>query len=141
MSEFKAFNPYLRDGGNPSAPGATPPASPADAVAYGGEFKNNSGHTEGVDARVHQAGFTTTFPPNTRMVSGTFTTTDFTSRRENGNAVGPTYAAVTARSYHTGGVNSALMDGSVRFFRDAISQETWRALGTRAGGEVVGDDY
>ncbi|MBX9681299.1 MAG: DUF1559 domain-containing protein [Gemmataceae bacterium] len=142
VSEFKTFNPYLRDGGNPSALGVAPPATPADAVAYGGAFKPDSGHTEGVDARVHQVGFTTTFPPNTQMVSGTFTTTDFTSMRENGNAAGPTYAAVTARSYHTGGVNAALMDGSVRFFSDAVPLGTWRAIGTRAGGEVVpGDAY
>jgi hypothetical protein len=30
-----------------------------------------------------------------------------------------------------------LMDGSVRFVRDTIAQTTWRALGTRAGAEVV----
>ena len=142
VSEFKTFNPYLRDGGSPSALGVAPPATPAAAVAYGGTLKADSGHTEGVDARVHQVGFTTTFPPNTDVVSGTYTTTDFTSVRENGNAAGPTYAAVTARSYHTGGgVNAALMDGSVRFFRDAVPQETWRALGTRAGGEVINDDF
>jgi hypothetical protein len=32
-----------------------------------------------------------------------------------------------------------LMDGSVRFVNSSISQATWRALGTRSGGEVVGD--
>ena len=41
-----------------------------------------------------------------------------------------------ARSYHTGGVNAALADGSVRFYADTIDQFTWRALSTRAGGEV-----
>jgi len=41
-----------------------------------------------------------------------------------------------ARSRHTGGVNAALCDGSVRFFRDTVSVETWRALGTASGGEV-----
>jgi hypothetical protein len=33
------------------------------------------------------------------------------------------------------------MDGSVRFVNNGISQATWRALGTRAGGEVVGGDF
>jgi prepilin-type N-terminal cleavage/methylation domain-containing protein len=46
-----------------------------------------------------------------------------------------------ARSNHTGGVNAALGDGSVRFFNSNISTFTWRALGTRSGGEVLGNDY
>src|SRR5262245_46497448 len=45
----------------------------------------------------------------------------------------------TARSYHVGGVNLLLADGSVRFVRDGITLATWRALGTRNGGEVPGD--
>ncbi len=41
----------------------------------------------------------------------------------------------TARSYHPGGVNAALADGSVRFFGNGIDVKTWRALGTRAGSD------
>ena len=44
-----------------------------------------------------------------------------------------------ARSRHAGGVNLLLGDGSVRFVRDGVTQVTWMALGTRAGGEVLGD--
>jgi prepilin-type N-terminal cleavage/methylation domain-containing protein/prepilin-type processing-associated H-X9-DG protein len=44
-----------------------------------------------------------------------------------------------ARSRHNGGVNLALCDGSARFVRDTIELATWRALATRAGGEVPGD--
>jgi prepilin-type processing-associated H-X9-DG protein len=44
---------------------------------------------------------------------------------------------VGARSRHTGGVNVALADGSVRFVADGIDLTTWRAMGTRANGEVV----
>jgi prepilin-type N-terminal cleavage/methylation domain-containing protein/prepilin-type processing-associated H-X9-DG protein len=40
-------------------------------------------------------------------------------------------------SRHTGGVNVLMADGSVRFLRDTISAATFRALGSRAGGEVV----
>jgi prepilin-type processing-associated H-X9-DG protein len=46
-------------------------------------------------------------------------------------------AHAAARSKHPGGVNAALADGSVRFFADSVDQAAWRAMGTRAGGEVV----
>jgi prepilin-type N-terminal cleavage/methylation domain-containing protein/prepilin-type processing-associated H-X9-DG protein len=45
-----------------------------------------------------------------------------------------------ARSYHPGGANAAFCDGSVHFFKNSINQGTWRALGTRAGNEVVSSD-
>jgi prepilin-type processing-associated H-X9-DG protein len=45
-----------------------------------------------------------------------------------------------ARSKHSGGVNVAFADGSVRFIRDSINLQTWQAMGTKAGGEVVAQD-
>jgi prepilin-type N-terminal cleavage/methylation domain-containing protein/prepilin-type processing-associated H-X9-DG protein len=45
-----------------------------------------------------------------------------------------------ARSYHPGGVNLALCDGSIRFIKDTINLDIWRALGTRNGKEVVSSD-
>ena len=45
-----------------------------------------------------------------------------------------------ARSRHIGGVNAALCDGSIRFFSNSISLRTWSAMGSMAGGEVVGND-
>ena len=97
---------------------------------------------EWVDGKVHETGFTTTFPPNTLVAypsGGVTYDVDFVSATES-NA-GDTYAAVTARSYHGGGVNAVFMDGSVRFVRDAIPTATWRAFGTRAGGEVISNDF
>jgi prepilin-type N-terminal cleavage/methylation domain-containing protein/prepilin-type processing-associated H-X9-DG protein len=44
---------------------------------------------------------------------------------------------IAASSYHTGGVNVGMADGSVRFVNDNIDFGTWQALGTRAAGEVV----
>jgi prepilin-type processing-associated H-X9-DG protein len=53
-----------------------------------------------------------------------------------------TYIAVGyrgARSRHTGGVNTLLGDGSVKFVRDSVDLTVWRGASTRAGGEVPGD--
>lgn len=44
-----------------------------------------------------------------------------------------------ARSNHSGGVNLAFCDGSVRFVSETISLATWRAYGSRNGGEVIGE--
>ncbi|QDV37761.1 DUF1559 family PulG-like putative transporter [Tautonia plasticadhaerens] len=49
-------------------------------------------------------------------------------------------AAITATSDHPGGVNVCMGDGSVRFVKDTIAQETWWALGSRKGGEVISAD-
>jgi prepilin-type N-terminal cleavage/methylation domain-containing protein/prepilin-type processing-associated H-X9-DG protein len=48
-------------------------------------------------------------------------------------------ALSTARSFHSGGVNALLCDGSGRFVSNTIDLTVWRALSTRAGGEVVSD--
>jgi prepilin-type N-terminal cleavage/methylation domain-containing protein len=47
---------------------------------------------------------------------------------------------VPPSSRHAGGVNAMMGDGTVRFIKGSISLPTWRALGTRAGGEVVSAD-
>ena len=49
------------------------------------------------------------------------------------------YGLAAARSNHGTGVNLMTCDGSVRFVSNGISLDVWRALGTRAGGEVIGD--
>jgi prepilin-type N-terminal cleavage/methylation domain-containing protein/prepilin-type processing-associated H-X9-DG protein len=143
LAEVKAWQPYLRDGGNPSAPGTPPPANPASIAGLGGSFKSNSGHTEWVDARVHQTGFTTTFAPNTKVPytdGGILYDIDFNANREGKTTSKVCYAAVTSRSYHAGGiVNVLLMDGSVRSVSDSVPLSVWRSLGTRAGGEVIAD--
>ena len=47
---------------------------------------------------------------------------------------------IAASSFHPGGVNVLLMDGSARFIKSSINLSIWNALGTRAGGEVVSAD-
>ena len=51
---------------------------------------------------------------------------------------GGSFAA--SRSRHSGGVNSLLADGSVRFFKSSIDLRAWRAIGTRNGYEVLSSD-
>ncbi len=50
---------------------------------------------------------------------------------------GDTGGIATARSFHPGGVNALMGDGSTRFVAGSIQRAVWRALGTRAGGELV----
>jgi prepilin-type N-terminal cleavage/methylation domain-containing protein/prepilin-type processing-associated H-X9-DG protein len=43
--------------------------------------------------------------------------------------------------FHTGGVNSLMGDGSVQFITQSISIQTFAALVSRNGGEVIGSDF
>jgi prepilin-type N-terminal cleavage/methylation domain-containing protein/prepilin-type processing-associated H-X9-DG protein len=52
----------------------------------------------------------------------------------------PSRIATTANSRHPGGVNVTLADGSVRFIKSTVNIQTWRALGTRNGGEIISSD-
>jgi prepilin-type processing-associated H-X9-DG protein len=47
---------------------------------------------------------------------------------------------IGASSFHPGGVNVGMLDGSVRFVKDSIAPSTWWAIATYAGKEVVGAD-
>ncbi|MCC9607128.1 DUF1559 domain-containing protein [Blastopirellula sp. JC732] len=83
---------------------------------------------------------TTYFNPNSkaptssdRQASGNFIST------ERAPCAGPTsggFYRCTSRSYHTGGVNVTMADGSVRFIAETVDNPIWAALGTRAGGEI-----
>lgn len=136
LAEVRGWQPYFRNAGLVTDPGLFGPSA---LCGLGGDFKTESGHTEWVDARSHQTGFTAAFTPNTRVrceVAGKAYDIDWTNQQEGTSTTAPTWAAVTARSYHPGGVNVAMMDGSVRFLRETIALDAWRALATRAGGET-----
>jgi len=74
-----------------------------------------------------------TLPPNwnTKVTSG--------NQRYNCGDTAIVNFHVAASSYHTGGVNVCLADGSVRFVTQSINFPTWQALGSRAGSDIVGD--
>jgi len=148
MAEVKAFTNRVAATPNTTtyATPPAPPATPADVLAFPlGTFNPASyTHVEWVDGKVHENGFTTAFTPNTRVAyanAGDGITYDVDLVLATESSVGDTFAAVTSRSFHTGGVNVMLMDGSVRFVSNSIQPATWRALGTRSGGEVIAGDF
>ncbi|HWE40558.1 MAG TPA: DUF1559 domain-containing protein [Isosphaeraceae bacterium] len=96
-------------------------------------------HTEWSDGHTHASGFTTAWPPN-KVILGkvTYPGMDLDLNGRNEENGGPTFAAITSRSYHPGGVDALMGDGTVRFVKSSIAGATWRALGTVAGGEVIG---
>jgi len=140
-AEVKAWTTYTRNGG-PSGTTIPGDATAASAIVTTGSQIKSTGHTEWPDGRVHHTGFTATLTPNSFVpfVNGGQTVdADYNSWQEgkNGSAGNPTYAIITSRSFHPGGVNVALVDGSVRLIAETIELRTWRALATRAGGEVA----
>jgi prepilin-type N-terminal cleavage/methylation domain-containing protein/prepilin-type processing-associated H-X9-DG protein len=143
FAEVKAFQAYLLGSGNPSALNAPSPSTPAEVLAYGGSLKTNA-HTSWTEGQTFQDGVTFALTPNSYVpygdaASGLTYDVDYVSSRDGSSATRPSYAAMTSRSYHSGLVNVLLMDGSVRSVSKSISLDTWRALGTRNGGVVVGD--
>ncbi len=154
-AEVKTYTPVYHDcgtipAGAPAGPTAYPdittvlasvyaaPTAGCKAVTASGGLPGG-GHTHWSNGNSFYDGFTTALPPNTRSPLGTlFPDGDMSSEDEDDG--GPTYSAVTSRSYHSGGVNSLFSDGSVKFIKNTINWQTWRALGTVAGGEVVSAD-
>lgn len=146
MSEVKNWQVTIRDCGSLSLinnphlvppPGAEPLAVCPEYQGGGGTLFLNA-HSEWVEMSVHHNGFTTAWTPNRATPGGPGLTrpdVDVISVRERNG--GPTFGAITSRSFHPGGVMSLLADGSVRFVPQTIAGSVWRALGTVAGGEVI----
>ena len=138
LSEVKAFTPRCQDVS--TMPTKAPDSPAAIAGLMGPNWSADGGHTEWVCGRTLHIGFTTTFPPNTVVPydkDGKTYDVDISSTREGVVPAAATRAVVTSRSHHAGGVNSAFMDASVRMIQSDIDPTTWRALGSRAGGEPV----
>jgi prepilin-type processing-associated H-X9-DG protein len=53
---------------------------------------------------------------------------------------GPAPGAHTASSRHPGSVNVLMCDGSVRSIKSTINIQTWWAVGTKSGNEVISAD-
>jgi prepilin-type N-terminal cleavage/methylation domain-containing protein len=155
LSEVKAYTPYIRNenpspGVNDTLEGVDANGAPVFTTASPGwkggpALANNTGHTEWVDGRVHQAGFTAVFAPNTvfnPVSDAQGYDGDYNSRQEGKHSIAglqKTYAIITARSYHGGLVNAVMMDGAVKSISDTIDLQVWRNLSARDDGQTVGE--
>ncbi len=150
-SEVHAWTAYTRNGGPPST---AVPNSPVEVAQYANSglrdrilpaTKDGTAHTEWANGHSHHSGFTTTLTPNSNVVfvdnGVTYNNTDYASRQEGSSLTSVSYSALNSRSYHTGIVQSALCDGSVRAFSSNIDLRIWRGLGTRGGGEITSGDF
>ena len=86
--------------------------------------------------------FSTAETPNTSVPDRVYScksTTFPNSPCENGNAGGLPGRYNFARSYHKGGAQFALADGSIRFISENIDRLTFRYLGQMKDGQVLGE--
>ncbi len=148
-AEVKTYQPLLKscfsNGSGGTMSGLNDPfnvPSPRDSLAYVAAATSmkcksaDEGHTKWSIGSACYDGFTTALPPNSRVLVGT-PAKDYDLSTLDENNGGPTFAAVTSRSYHPGGVNALFGDGSVRFVKTSVDGNTWRSLGSIGSGEVV----
>ncbi|MFO0204511.1 MAG: DUF1559 domain-containing protein [Alphaproteobacteria bacterium] len=147
-SEVKSWQAYTRNAPPPTTAVPQTVTEVLAAVDVGLKdriqpaSRDGTAHTEWANGHGHHSGFTTTMAPNTRVLwtyQGVTYDADYASRQEGSSTTLASYGAITSRSYHTGIVNSLLGDGSVRTISENIDLLIWRALGTRSGGETVGE--
>lgn len=93
-----------------------------DMTNFGNQFRSDYGAawTQGQ----HWTLYTHAAPANTRSC-----------------AFPPSSMLMVANSNHAQGVNLLLCDGSVRSVSNSVSIGTWRAVGSRNGGDVLGNDW
>jgi type II secretory pathway pseudopilin PulG len=81
--------------------------------------------------------FTTNQNPNTMVADNDLFYTVTSHVRHPLVSISATYyVRRSARSWHVGGVNAGLADGSVRFIPDQIDLDVWHAAGSANGGEI-----
>lgn len=126
------------------------PVDPPEFVASkqtDGKLHVGGSHSQWVDARVTQTGFTTVLTPNA-LVPGnwinieTLLVNNDPCEAERSSCASPLRSdaayAVGVRSQHPSVVNVAMIDGRLTTVNDDIDAELWKALCTRNGSESAG---
>ncbi|MDR1291201.1 MAG: DUF1559 domain-containing protein [Planctomycetaceae bacterium] len=81
--------------------------------------------------------YTTEAGPNTSTADSCYCKNNKPETPSTGSSVtNGTQIRISARSYHSGGVNTAFGDGSVRFVNNDIGLGVWQAIGSASGDEV-----
>ena len=147
IAEVKTYQPiYVCDDAplsNVNNPNNVPPPT-ADYLAVAPEYLGGCrlyplAHTEWSDGNCHASGFNTAWPPNKTTLGTPDMSLDIDVQGANEEQGGPTFGAITSRSFHPQGVNTLMCDGSGHFISSQIDGLIWRALGTVSGGEALGD--
>ena len=139
----------LNSPGNP-----LPPDYPVDSITaqLGSQGSpctlSDSGHTSWADGSVNETGMTSALQPNTKVslsvhnasLSASAGDADLDLESTPETSGGPTFAAITSRSYHPGGVNGLFGDGSVHFLKASIDGNVWRSLSSVNGSEIISAD-
>jgi len=103
------------------------------AIKQGSNITNSRGTRWGF-GDVGYTLFHTIVPPNSKQYA-------WGSCRPDCGGCGPENNNFTnASSFHPGGVNCTMGDGSVKFIKDTVDMRVWWGLGTRADGEVISAD-
>jgi prepilin-type N-terminal cleavage/methylation domain-containing protein/prepilin-type processing-associated H-X9-DG protein len=155
------FGPFYQVGGNRSTPGQATMTSISDGTSntlmlsecliakdpndddWRGDIHNDDGEFR-FNTSIGGPNIAQPYPltPNTSSPDKVSSTSYFQPNAD------PVYMPVAfgspqgyaARSRHTGGVNAAMCDGSVRFARNSTAAFAWMAMGSMAGGEVFQND-
>jgi prepilin-type N-terminal cleavage/methylation domain-containing protein/prepilin-type processing-associated H-X9-DG protein len=119
-------SPYTEQYVSPAQPNVARPFIPIGALRYWRWCEKDAAF--GVSGRPNNS-----FRPDRELVPYT----DPATAKTAGNNAG---ANDELFSYHPGGVNVLMGDGSVRFLKDSVALPVLRALVTRAGAEVISAD-
>ena len=139
-SNTAAYSEFLIDGGGMpqnkqvhswATAGGTDAATRASCLAQTAlSGRNGSGGNRG-------ASWAWSFVGNGSVYTHTMAPNDQPCHSWGGDWEGNTM--MSASSMHTGGVHLLMVDGAVRFVNNNIDYNTWLAVGTRNGAEVISD--
>ena len=115
----------------------------SNTLLVGEVLQGQAGDLRGFTWWGDASSFTTYLPPNSNLPDRIYDAVFCENLPDHNlpcavsSSTDPTMFAL--RSRHPGGVNASLCDGSTRFISETIDLNTYRALSTTQGGEVVGD--